>query len=305
VHSLRVELQRRGLSTRGVKSALLARLAAALAVPRAAPVSVPARFPRRGVLAAAARRRAAEAAEVERAAKRARLDVVGVIVAGSVWVCGAEEMDAVWGVADGYGKGSLSRSEPLYGGGGRGAAKSGRAARQLLELEKAGGLGDGREGVEHLQMTFVEAFHAAFVARRIRLVDCDGRRLDEEMAVWRLFCGDDPLFAQVYAAYVRYRLAGWMPRSGLKYGVDWVLYRAGTKRHSHSPYCLILEFGGAPLQPSWIRLQNKLRLVKNVAKNLVAASISMDVPDPSLPDSPQAAVDAVTVTELTIDRWVS
>jgi tRNA-splicing endonuclease subunit Sen2 len=202
----------------------------------------------------------------------------------------------------------------MYGAapGNKSVSKSGRAARQMHALES---IKDGtpaeqlsaRRDTEHLQLTRVEAFHAAFFSHRIRLADGQsGDRLDDQLAVWRSFCAAEPLFAQTYAAYSRYRRAGWMPRSGLKYGVDWVLYHAGTSKHSHSPYCVILvhDTQGA-VETSWVRLQNKLRLVKNVAKNLVTAHVQLSLDNPQAPDSPQAAVDAVQLVELKIDRWVS
>jgi tRNA-intron lyase len=321
--SLRIELQRRGLSTGGVKSALAARLAAACAeadTGSSQSLSVPFRFP-------SGHRRSANGkrphgglndtsrifTEEEKAAKRARVDAVGHVMAGAVWVVGTDDMSVVWDVADGYGKGNLSRSEPLYAAvtSSKAVAKSGRAARQLLALESNKNRDPieeqvARRDVEHLQLTRIEAFHASFVTHRIRLVDGQtGVRLDDMLTVWRSFCAADPLFAQTFAAYARYRRAGWMPRSGLKYGVDWVLYRAGSNRHAHSPYCVILTHDGdAAVQSSWIRLQNKLRLVKNVAKNLIAARVRLPLDDPQTPESPNLAIECVQLIELTIDRWV-
>lgn len=312
LHSIRVELQRRGLSTAGLKRALVQRLSADLhkAHGRAGRISVPPRFPRHATLVANARKRAADAADAARAEKRARLHVVGTLVAGTVWVTGQDEMEAVWDVTDGYGKGNLSRSEPVFGAtsSAKIQGKSGRAARQLLSMEKAGVagvLGTERADVEHLQLSAVEGFHATFEAQRMRLVDICGRRLDDGIALWQVLCADDPYFARQYAAYVKYRRGGWMPKSGLKYGVDWVLYRAGSKRHAHSPYCVILDYESASIQPRWVRLQNRLRLVKNVAKNLIVANVTMDAASATNPPSPQIAVDRVRITELTIDRWVS
>jgi tRNA-intron lyase len=317
VLSLRVELQRRGLSTRGVKSALHARLSAAIEQTAGSKLTVPARFPappQSGAFGTAKRRQShqqQQLTEDERAIKRAKLDVVGYVMSSAVWVTGAEHMAALWDVADGYGKGNLSRSEPVYAGsrGPRSVTKNGRAARQLLLLEKAGAAAQSaaeKDDVEHLQLTFVESFHATFVGMKMRLVSgVTGQPLDDELSVWRLFCKNDPHFAHVYAAYARYRQAGWMPRSGLKYGVDWVLYAAGSKRHAHSPYCVVLSHDARPIESSWIRLQNKLRLVKNVAKNLIASRVHLPFTDTGGPQSPQDAVESVQLIELTIDRWVS
>jgi tRNA-intron lyase len=315
VLSLRVELRRRGLSIRGCKAALCARLSADLEQSPTSVVSVPARFPQTALLSALSREKRGRAAQSpyvdeERNMKRIKHDIVGYVMASAVWVTGAENMTALWDVAGGYGKGNLSRSEAVYGRSHsqRGVSKNGRAARQLLLLEKTTGpktLVD-KEDIEHLQLTRVEAFHATFIARRMRLVDgMSGEGLDDELTVWRAFCLDDPYFAHCYAAYTRYKQAGWMPRSGLKYGVDWVLYASGTKRHSHAPYCVMLASNAQPIESSWIRLQNKLRLVKNVAKNLIAARVYLPCDNVHDQLSPKDAVNTVQLTELTIDRWVS
>lgn len=322
VQSVRVELRRRNLSTHGVKAELCRRLSSALASSTArSNVTVPARFPisqacvcKRDTGVISRKRFGIEQMQEKsdgdmKFGKRRKCDVTGFLVAGSVWVSGIDEMAALWDVSDGYGKGSLSRSEPVYASADRmGIAKNGRAARQLIALEKtsAGSAkGRSREAVEHLQLTLVEAFHAAFTAQKLRLVNIKGEPLDNELRTWQIFCSRDPLFARTYAAYAHYRRGGWLPRSGLKYGVDWVLYRMGTKRHSHSPYCVILAHEPVPLEPTWIRLQNKLRLVKNVAKSLIAARVQLSVPDQAFPGSPQEALRTVQITELTIDRWIS
>lgn len=322
IHSLRVELQRRNLSTRGVKWELCERLANALRCSATRRnVTVPARFPcvRSESPSQATSDVAWQCAEEERSSgnsdvgerstKRQKRVVTGYVVADSVWITGAGDMAEIWDISDGYGKGNLSRSEPLYAtADGKGISKHGRAARQLMALEKSRNVSvreEGRENVEHLQLSFVEAFHAAFVACKLRIIGAKGEVLNDELQAWRLFCTCDKYFARKYAAYSHYRRSGWLPRSGLKYGVDWVLYRTGTRHHAHAPYCVVLSLDPKPLEPNWIRLQNKLRVVKNVAKNLIAARVHLPITDQQFPESPEEAVDLVRISELTIDRWVS
>ena len=47
------------------------------------------------------------------------------------------------------------------------------------------------------------------------------------------FCELQPNFAASYAAYRHYRKLSWIPKSGLKYGGDFVLYRKGPA-HYHA-----------------------------------------------------------------------
>lgn len=372
--SLRVELQRRGLSTAGCRTALQGRLSDALKRedplqrPRgetytARAISVPTSFSAGRQTVAVERRprtppalptpehvpdagdaagtgadqtgtrarckRSAEEAgkgssedvvdvgETTRAEKRPRSTAVGYYMGSAVWVTDESDMSELWDVADGYGKGSLSRSEPMYAllTTDAGVMKNGRAARQLLAIERAAAVEakenndsiskTDRRGVEHLQLSLVEAFHAAFTSNLLRIVTHDGSAMEDVLTTWNEFCTREPHFPARYAAYVSYRKAGWMPRSGLKYGVDWVLYRAGAKRHSHSPYCVVLTFDDTGLEKTWIRLQNKLRLVKNVAKSLVIARLYLPTAPTARFSTPQEAVADLQITELTIDRWVS
>lgn len=322
VLALRVELIRRGLRASGLKRSLQSRLKASFAVTGYS-ISVPRRF-------APAEERVARSINgddndglvsnlqtheksglTERATKRTRIEVVGYWMGRSVWVVGADEMGALWTMADAYGKGSLSRSAPTYTTATDASATKGKAARQLIALEKFAtkttGLQASREGVEHLQLTLFEAYHATFLARRMTLATCEGKPLRDAAHVWSLFSAHTKKFAARFAAYSRYRATGWMPRSGLKYGVDWVLYPLGVEKHSHAPYCVILSHPTNTRAPSniertWIRLQNKLRLVKNVAKSLIVAEVWFD--NGIEPSSWQDANKRVRISEITVDRWV-
>lgn len=210
-------------------------------------------------------------------------------------------MKAFWALGQ-CGKGNLSRSAPCYNNV-RDDTLKGRAMRQLIELE-GGGVLEDRANVEHIQLSLNEAYYAAFVEKRLTIF-LKGVELDASRA-WRAFCSRCESFPWTFVAYSRYRTVGWLPRSGLKYGVDWVLYPAKTKRHTHSPFCVVLRFGRSGqvrMDRSWIGLQNRLRLVKNVAKTLVIAEVFVDK-DVDFSASVKHAFRAVKVNELTIDRWI-
>lgn len=314
VPALRVELQRRGLATNGLKSALRARLQHALESTGGA-ITVPTRFQvaltvaepeceRESLAVSGKRPRVAKAKNIE-------VTAVGVWMGRSVWVTGVEDMNELWTIGDAYGKGNLSRSAPDYAHDVELSLTKGKAARNLAALEKTEAEETGheatREGVEHLQLTLIEAFHAAFHARRMKLVTRKGKTMDDEKEVWKLFNNKYPEFAERFAAYAKYRATGWMPRSGLKYGVDWVLYRVGQRRHTHAQYCVVLSCSTnrerVRLDDKWIRLQNKLRLVKNVSKSLIVTDVRFE--NGPMPSTWQEAIAKVQITEVTVDRWVA
>lgn len=234
---------------------------------------------------------------------------------------GRRHVAAFWRAVGPCGKANLSRSVPSYDApdDAPGAALKGRAMRQMIAMEdRAQGAErrEERDHVEHVQLTLVEAFYCSFVLNCLVVAGPEGDLLDPQRA-WQLFCERAPSFPARFVAYCRYRAVGWLPRSGIKYGVDWVLYPATSKRHSHSPYCVVLqhdggrkagsrkvEAGGAKLfDRSWVRLQNRLRLVKNVAKTLVIARISQSE-DVDITKSFQTAFKFVKVSEMTVDRWI-
>lgn len=349
LHSLRVELRRRNLSTVGLRPALERRLAhdlsasrlvsrelrhsSAMKSPRHAvtrrnlrrprgTISVPRRFPdsdmpsctlplHDGQLIGPIGNFQDLVSNDQSAKSTVRFS--GVLRGRSVWIMGQEQMNVFWNVMGPCGKANLSRSAPSYNvhESAPSSALKGRAMRQLLAIEEkedpAYSSRDGRADIEHLQLTLVEAFYCSFVAKHLVLKDMKGKNLTDPSKTWSLFCDRSQSFPLQFVAYCRYRSVGWLPRSGIKYGVDWVLYPASTKKHSHAPYCIILRIGTKPetteIDRSWIRLQNRLRLVKNVAKTLVIASVTLKR-DVDVTRSFETAFRMVQISEMTVDRWI-
>lgn len=247
--------------------------------------------------------------------------VVGVLRLRAVWICGERNMRAFWRHVGPLGKANLSRSSPCYFLHDERSWR-GRAARQLLELEgKSDDTPDDyqtqkvdppsfdstRADLEHLQLTLVEAYYAAFVKKALILQDETGNLLTDAPKTWHLFCSRaGARFPATFVVYCRYRAVGWIPRSGLKYGTDWVLYPASAKRHTHSPFCVVLRFrDGEPkrLERTWVSLQNRIRLVKNVSKTLIIAEV-FTTPNVDMSSDIRKAFRAVSISELTLDRWV-
>ena len=129
-------------------------------------------------------------------------------------------------------------------------------------------------------------------AREIRL-GLGTREMDCE-TLWRVFrrdCGH--AFALKCAATVHFRLTGWLPRSGLQYGADFVLYqRHPSLVHSDSTVVLVPDAAarrsfqiddddahhrGVALDngwPDWPDLQATSRLAVQVSKKFIEAHIS-------------------------------
>jgi tRNA splicing endonuclease len=130
-------------------------------------------------------------------------------------------------------------------------------------------------------------------------------RLDPP-ALWRRLCAARRDFQLLYLAYHHYRSKGWIPRTGLQYGADFVLYQ----RHpalAHSDYSvLVLPLGGVaggrpPL--TWHDLQVCNRLTTQVGKRLILLHVVNE-------GGRDEAVDAgdciarCAVHERVVRRWV-
>lgn len=107
--------------------------------------------------------------------------------------------------------------------------------------------------------------------------------LDHE-TLWRSFACIDPVFPACYAAYHHCRANGWLPKSGLQYGADYVLYRAHPAV-AHSEYVAVVlpeasKVGGTMRQrakragyPDWRDQQAISRLSIQVSKGVLALHV--------------------------------
>uniref|UniRef100_A0A8C6YG64 tRNA-splicing endonuclease subunit Sen2 n=1 Tax=Naja naja TaxID=35670 RepID=A0A8C6YG64_NAJNA len=94
------------------------------------------------------------------------------------------------------------------------------------------------------------------------------------LKLWELFSKAQPNFKATYMAYHYFRSKGWVPKVGLKYGTDLLLYRKGPPFY-HASYSVIAElinddFDGPLHRPfSWKSLSGLNRTTANVSKELM------------------------------------
>jgi len=126
------------------------------------------------------------------------------------------------------------------------------------------------------------------------------------LEVWNIFCtmrGGAESFAISYATYREYRGRSWIPKSGINFGFEWVLYSGSTKAH-HSVLCVHVvadrrrllarqnnsESGGQARrgeegEPSqgeemsltWTTLLRSVRIAESVKKKMMACSLVFPV----------------------------
>ncbi|KAI0393443.1 hypothetical protein F5Y17DRAFT_466901 [Xylariaceae sp. FL0594] len=176
---------------------------------------------------------------------------------------------------------------------------------------------------EHLQLSPEEAFYLVFALGALSVVDPSTgkpmtcRELFSKLRQLSLPRGstgmrpDDPFLVQ-YAVYHHFRSLGWVPRSGIKFGVDWLLYIGGPV-FSHAEFAVIVlpaytdpywkTHEHAPLERSWHWLHSVNRVQSHALKTMVI--VYVDIPPPTEDQDPSALLQRYKVREFFMKRWLS
>ncbi|XP_018410051.1 PREDICTED: tRNA-splicing endonuclease subunit Sen2 [Nanorana parkeri] len=128
--------------------------------------------------------------------------------------------------------------------------------------------------------------------------------------LWKVFCAAQQNFPTSYMAYHHFRSKGWVPKVGLKYGTDLLLYRKGPPFY-HASYSVIVElananYEGSPLRPlTWRSLSGLNRTTMNVSKELLICYLIQpeDITEKDM-KSPEC-IKKFTVQEVIVSRWIS
>jgi tRNA-splicing endonuclease subunit Sen2 len=189
------------------------------------------------------------------------------------------------------------------------------------------------KNMEHLQLMPEEAFFLSFGLGALQVTDpASGSQLSS-LDLLRLFrqhsyfpprveaedaaLQPDDNFLVHYAVYHHFRSLGWVPRGGIKFGVDWLLYTRGPV-FDHAEFGLIVipsysdalwkESGKQNPQKTWQWLHGTVRVLSHVTKSLVL--VYVDVPPPSkfeqaLEQGVAEALKLYKVREVMVKRWSS
>ncbi|KAL8342333.1 hypothetical protein RB601_005020 [Gaeumannomyces tritici] len=191
---------------------------------------------------------------------------------------------------------------------------------------------------EHLQLSAQEAFFLVFAIGALAVVDPKTESTLSTVELLHLFGDhsffpprtssldspgfrtDDPFLVH-YVVYHHFRSLGWVPREGVKFGVDWLLYRRGPV-FDHAEFGLLvipsysnpawtgLERKAPQRQPSWHWLHGVQRVLSHVLKSMVL--VYVDIPPPSAIGSVSDVESGISgllkqyrVREVMVRRWSS
>lgn len=185
------------------------------------------------------------------------------------------------------------------------------------------------ENKEHLQLSAEEAFFLSYGIGALSILD-PGTKLpiprEKLLGLFRSHSyfpprqelqPNDPFLVH-YAVYHHFRSLGWVPRHGIKFGVDWMLYTRGPV-FDHAEFGLIVmpayshswwkDNGVEAPRKSWHWLHGVNRVLSHVLKSLVL--VYVDVPPPQVFDAAMAAggisaaLKEYKVREFMVRRWSS
>ncbi|KAL9644749.1 hypothetical protein ABK040_012403 [Willaertia magna] len=165
---------------------------------------------------------------------------------------------------DYYGKGSLSRSEPVFND-----WYPSLYPNETQEINSNFLLGQQQPPPqEQLILTLQEAFYLSYGLGCLKIQENGKTKTIQEC--FKKFCEIEGFeyFLSRYAVYHFYRCRGWIVRSGIKYGCDYVLYRKGPEIE-HAKYGIRIMSSNDLKQMTWKELQHHCRTSTGVKKDLV------------------------------------
>jgi tRNA-splicing endonuclease subunit Sen2 len=186
------------------------------------------------------------------------------------------------------------------------------------------------ENKEHFQLAPEEAFFLVFALGALRVVDpvTDSPISTEHLlSLFRSYSyfpprpagsglrPDDPFLVN-YAVYHHFRSLGWVPRHGIKFGVDWIIYQRGPV-FDHSEFgIMVMPAYSDPVwegheheepKRSWSWLMGVNRVLSHVLKSLVL--VYVDIPPPTVFEEEMqrggtaAALKKYTIREVMVRRF--
>ncbi|XP_066452573.1 tRNA-splicing endonuclease subunit Sen2 isoform X1 [Eleutherodactylus coqui] len=161
---------------------------------------------------------------------------------------------------------------------------------------------------EYLQLSHEEAFFLVYA------LGCLSITYKKEpltiLKLWEVFSAAQQSFQTRYMAYHHFRSKGWVPKVGLKFGTDLLLYRKGPAFY-HASYSVIVElvdenFEGPPLRPlTWRSLSGLHRTTMNVSKELLICYL---IKPPAFTEKDMNTPECIKkfkVQEVIVNRWIS
>ncbi|KAJ5709023.1 hypothetical protein N7493_010357 [Penicillium malachiteum] len=188
------------------------------------------------------------------------------------------------------------------------------------------------ENEEHLQLSNEETFFLAYSLGALQVVDRETNTVIPTSSLFHRLCHhshfpprtgtadlepDDP-FLTSYAVYHHFRSLGWVVRSGVKFGTDYLLYNRGPV-FSHAEFAVIIvpsyehpywsetqerkDYVARKQDRSWWWLHCVNRVQAHVKKSLAIVYVQIPPPQSSYDDI-GGVLGQYRVREFLLRRWI-
>jgi tRNA-splicing endonuclease subunit Sen2 len=189
---------------------------------------------------------------------------------------------------------------------------------------------------EHIQLTLEEAFFLSYALGALNILDPETRSPISTKDLFSLcrrtsyfppqanpaLAPDDPFMVN-YVVYHHFRSLGWVPRSGIKFSVDYMLYMRGPV-FTHAEFAVLIlpsysdpywssnpflrNYVKGKQERTWAWMSCINRVITQVRKTLILAYV--DIPRPlEAEEEPKMGIDAIlkrySIREVVMKRWSS
>ncbi|XP_077990532.1 uncharacterized protein LOC144444855 [Glandiceps talaboti] len=164
---------------------------------------------------------------------------------------------------------------------------------------------------EYLQLSLEEAFFLSFGLGCLTVKDSEQISLDLT-SMWQTFCSLQTNFISSYVVYHNLRSKGWVPKTGIKFGSDFIVYKQGPPFYHASYSVLISMVDEKTLQPcgdeerplTWPVISGMNRVTEHAAKEVLFCFVlkPTNMTDQEM-QSPKC-ISRFKVQEMVMRRWV-
>ncbi|PIK33464.1 putative tRNA-splicing endonuclease subunit Sen2 [Apostichopus japonicus] len=164
---------------------------------------------------------------------------------------------------------------------------------------------------EFLQLSYEESFFLSYGLGCLTLLKPSTTSAEETpmnlVDIWKEFLILKPRFPATYACYHYYRSKGWVPRCGIKYGCDFVVYKKGPSFY-HSSFAVLahlVEEGSEMTSAlaSWYNFTGFSRIIENAAKDIILCYVTYPEEFTELHLKSPACIPHLKVHEICMKRW--
>lgn len=158
---------------------------------------------------------------------------------------------------------------------------------------------------EYLQLGAEEAFYLVSEAKVLSVhVEGNGTAMTNS-ELWHHFTSLSSSFCSRYAAYQHYRAGNWVPKSGLKFGMDFVLYKESPLSY-HSSFTVKVKEGGGGSDGgmTWKDVIALGRVSESSVKDLLVCEVVWPRHMAEGGMREPSCVNVATITDVLVKRWV-